>query len=106
MRKVGNQITLPGFRKGKAPRAMIEQVYGPEVFPEEANRELMTDLYRQALEREELVPVGEPEVEIGSTEPLTFTVSFPIYPESIPAPTSTSASSRSTPRSTTPRSTS
>ena len=60
VRKVGNQITLPGFRKGKAPRAMIEQMYGPEVFLEEANRFLMTDLYRQALEQEDLVPVGDP----------------------------------------------
>jgi trigger factor len=81
VRKVGNQITLPGFRKGKAPRAMIEQAYGPEVFQEEANRFLMTDLYRQALEQEDLVPVGDPEVDIASIEPLTFTVVVPIYPE-------------------------
>ena len=52
-RKVGNQVTLPGFRKGKAPRAMIERVYGPDVFTEEANRFLLSDLYRQAIEQEE-----------------------------------------------------
>jgi trigger factor len=79
-RKVGNQITLPGFRKGKAPRAMIERMYGPEIFEEEANRFLMTDLYRQALEREDLVPVGEPEVDITSTAPLSYTVVVPVYP--------------------------
>ncbi|MBA3450765.1 MAG: trigger factor family protein, partial [Chloroflexia bacterium] len=65
VRKVGNQITLPGFRKGKAPKAMIERAYGPEVFQEEANQFLMTDLYRQALEREDMVPVGDPTVDIG-----------------------------------------
>ena len=81
VRKVGNQITLPGFRKGKAPRAMIEQFYGAEVFEEEANRYLMTDLYRQALETEDIVPVGDPEVEIASTDPLTFIVVVPVYPE-------------------------
>ena len=81
VRKVGNQITLPGFRKGKAPKAMIEQMYGPEVFLEEANRFLMSDLYRQALEREELVPVGDPSVDISSNEPLSFTVVVPVYPE-------------------------
>lgn len=81
VRKVGNQITLPGFRKGKAPKAMIEQMYGPEVFQEEANRFLMTDLYRQALEREDLVPVGDPTVDVGSNEPLSFTVVVPVYPE-------------------------
>ena len=81
VRKVGNQITLPGFRKGKAPKAMIEQMYGPEVFLEEANRFLMSDLYRQALEREDLVPVGDPSVDISSNEPLSFTVVVPVYPE-------------------------
>jgi trigger factor len=79
-RKVGNQIALPGFRKGKAPRAMIERMYGPEVFEEEANRFLMTDLYRQALEREDLVPVGEPAVDVTSTAPLSYTVVVPVYP--------------------------
>lgn len=79
-RKVGNQITLPGFRKGKAPRAMIEKVYGPSVFEEEANRFLMTDLYRQALEQEDLAPVGEPEVNISSTAPLSYVVIVPVYP--------------------------
>ena len=81
VRKVGNQITLPGFRKGKAPKAMVEQMYGPEVFLEEANRFLMTDLYRQALEQKDLVPVGDPTVDIGSSEPLTFTVVVPVYPD-------------------------
>src|SRR5215213_9407283 len=81
VRKVGNQITLPGFRKGKAPKSMIEQMYGPEVFLEEANRYLMSDLYRQALEREDLVPVGDPSVDISSNEPLAFTVVVPVYPE-------------------------
>jgi trigger factor len=41
----------------------------------------MTDLYRQALEQEDLVPVGDPEVDIASIEPLSFTVVVPIYPE-------------------------
>ena len=79
-RKVGNQVTLPGFRKGKAPRAMIERVYGPDVFTEEANRFLLSDLYRQAIEQEDLTPLGDPEVEISSTDPLTYTVTIAVYP--------------------------
>lgn len=79
-RKVGNQITIPGFRKGKAPRAMIEKMYGPDIFNEEANRYLMTDLYRRALEQEDLVPVGDPTVDVVSTSPLTYTVVVPVYP--------------------------
>ncbi|MFN8590909.1 MAG: trigger factor [Thermomicrobiales bacterium] len=86
VRKVGNQIALPGFRKGKAPRAMIERVYGPDVFVEEANRYLMTDLYRQALEQTDITPVGDPEVDIAATDPLTFTVVVPVYPEIDPGP--------------------
>ena len=70
VRKVANQVTVPGFRKGKAPRVMIERAYGPGVFQEEATEILMTDLYRQALEQEDLVPVGDPEVDIASTDPL------------------------------------
>ena len=79
-RKVGNQVTLPGFRKGKAPRAMIERVYGPDVFTEEANRYLLSDLYRQAIEQEDLAPLGDPEVEVTSTDPLTYTVTVAVYP--------------------------
>lgn len=79
-RKVGNQVTLPGFRKGKAPRAMIERVYGPDVFTEEANRFLLSDLYRQAIEKEDLAPLGDPEVEVTSTDPLTYTVTVAVYP--------------------------
>ena len=81
VRKVANQVTVPGFRKGKAPRVMIERAYGAEVFREEATEILMTDLYRQALEQEDLVPVGDPTVDIGSTDPLVFTVVVPVYPD-------------------------
>lgn len=81
VRKVGNQITIPGFRKGKAPRALIEKAYGPDVFLEEANRFLMTDLYRQALEKEDLTPVGDPEVDVTESSPLTYVVIVPVYPK-------------------------
>ena len=79
-RRVANQVQIPGFRKGKAPKAMIERMYGREVFVEEANRTLMTDLYRQAVSQEELVPVGEPEVEVVSADPLAFKVVTAVYP--------------------------
>jgi trigger factor len=79
-RKVGQQIAIPGFRKGKAPRGMIERAYGREVFLEEANRSLMNDLYRQAIEQEDLAPVGDPDVELVAAEPLAFKVTIPVYP--------------------------
>ncbi len=79
-RKVAQQIVMPGFRKGKAPRGMIERAYGREVFLEEANRNLMNDLYRQAIEQEDLAPVGDPELELVAAEPLAFKVTIPVYP--------------------------
>src|SRR5215213_8821019 len=61
-RKVSQQVAVPGFRKGKAPRHVIERLYGREVFIEEAHKGLMDDLYRKAIEEAEVVPVGDPEV--------------------------------------------
>src|SRR5918994_7484829 len=79
-RKVSRDIQLPGFRKGRAPRVMIERAYGREVFLQEAADTLMERLYREALQQEQLVPVGEPEVEIKEFEPVAFTVTVPVFP--------------------------
>ena len=79
-RKVAATIQVPGFRKGKAPRSMIERLYGREVFVEETNRDLMERLYRDAVEQAEVVPVGDPQVEITQAEPLTFAVTIPVFP--------------------------
>lgn len=79
-KKVAREIALPGFRKGKVPRHMIERMYGREVFLEEAGRLIMDDLYRQALKQEELTPVGDPSVEITQMDPVAFTVEVPVFP--------------------------
>ena len=79
-RKVSKDVQIPGFRKGKAPRQMIERLYGPDVFAREAADELMEKLYREALSQENLVPVGEPQVEIKDFEPLNFVVTVAVYP--------------------------
>src|SRR5680860_827482 len=79
-RKVARDIQMPGFRKGKAPRNVIERFYGRDVFLREAADEVMDKLYRQALEQESIVPVGEPSVEINELEPVNFVVTVPVYP--------------------------
>ncbi|MGB3330428.1 MAG: trigger factor [Thermomicrobiales bacterium] len=79
-RKVSKDVQIPGFRKGKAPRQMIERMYGPDVFAREAADELMEKLYREALSQENLVPVGDPQVEIKEFEPLNFVVTVAVYP--------------------------
>ncbi len=79
-RKVSRDMMIPGFRKGRAPRVMVERVYGREVFLREAADTMMERLYRDALQQEQLVPVGEPEVDIRELEPVAFTVTVPVYP--------------------------
>lgn len=80
-RKVAKDVQVPGFRKGKVPRHMIERLYGREVFLEEAGRLIMDDLYREAIESEDLNPVGNPSVVITEADPIAFTVTVPVYPE-------------------------
>lgn len=79
-RKVVGQVRLPGFRPGKAPRRIIEQLMGREVLIEQADRDLLDPLYQQALEREGINPVSEPDVEIYQAEPLAFKVTVQVYP--------------------------
>jgi trigger factor len=79
-RRVARDIQIPGFRKGKAPRTIIERFYGRDVFLREAADEVMDTLYRQALEQESLTPVGEPDVELVELEPVSFKVTVPVYP--------------------------
>lgn len=83
-RKISRDIQIPGFRKGKVPRHMLERLVGREVWVEEANKGLIDDLYRKALQQEELVPVGDPELELVAAEPLEFKVTVPVYPTADP----------------------
>ena len=85
-RKVAREVNIPGFRRGKAPRPIIERMFGREIFLEEAHKEIMDDLYRRALEQEELVPVGSPQVDIVEAEPIEFRVEVAVYPSVEPGP--------------------
>ncbi len=80
LRKVSRDISIPGFRKGRAPRAIVEQMVGREAIVDEAGRDMMDDLYRRAIEQEELVPVGEPRVGILQQEPIGFKVTIEVFP--------------------------
>ena len=63
-RKQRGKISIPGFRPGKAPRKMIEAMYGPEVFYEEAVNIALPGAYMDAVKEQELDVVGYPEVEL------------------------------------------
>ena len=82
-RKQRGSIRVPGFRPGKAPRKMIENMYGAGVFYEEAVNIAMPDAYSDAVKEQELQAVGYPEVELLSVgkEGFTFKATVAVYPE-------------------------
>ena len=82
-RKQRGKINMPGFRPGKAPRKMIESMYGPEVFYEEAVNIALPDAYMNAVKEQELEVVGYPEVELLEVgkEGFSFKATVAVYPE-------------------------
>ena len=82
-RKQRGKINMPGFRPGKAPRKMIESMYGPEVFYEEAVNIALPDAYMEAVKEKELDVVGYPEVELLEVgkDGFSFKATVAVYPE-------------------------
>ena len=79
-----NRIMIPGFRKGKAPRKMIEKIYGAEIFYEDAADFAMPDAYKEAADECGLDIVSRPDidiVEIESGKPFIFTATVALKPE-------------------------
>ena len=82
--KMRKKINVPGFRPGKAPRKIIEGMYGAEVFFEEAINIAFPEAYEAAVKEQGLQVVGYPEVEmVGecTKEGFTFKATAPVYPE-------------------------
>ncbi len=67
--KTKKNIAMPGFRKGKAPRHMIERMYGKGVFLEDAANDLLPNAYAKAVEESELEVVSRPAIEVTQIEP-------------------------------------
>ena len=82
--KQKKQISIPGFRKGKVPRQMVEKMYGREVFYEDAANELIPDAYDKALSECEEDIVSSPKIEVVQIEagkPFIFTATVALKPE-------------------------
>ena len=81
--KMRGKINVPGFRVGKAPRKIIEKMYGAEVFYEEAVNIILPDAYEAAVKEQELNVVGYPEVELESCtkDGVVFKCTVAVYPE-------------------------
>ena len=81
--KQRGRIQMPGFRPGKAPRKMIESMYGVEVFYEEAVNIVLPEAYAAAINEQELNVVGYPEVELLDVgkDGFSFKATVAVYPE-------------------------
>lgn len=84
VQKIADQANIPGFRKGKAPRAIIEMHYGKEAVKQEAFEIVANKAYREALNQEKLIPVSDPKVEESTFEEgkdMELTIKVTLKPE-------------------------
>ncbi len=75
------KVSIPGFRKGKAPRPILVQHIGKDSLLEEALEHLIPDLYKEAIESQELEPIARPQIEVVQNEPLVFKATVSLKPE-------------------------
>ncbi len=84
VQKIADQANIPGFRKGKAPRAIIEMHYGKEAVKQEAFELVANKAYSEALDQEKLIPVSDPKVEESTFEEgkdMELTIKVTLKPE-------------------------
>ena len=82
--KQKKNISIPGFRKGKVPRQMIEKMYGPEVFYDDAANQLIPEAYGKVYDEEDLEIVSQPKIDIVQIEkgkPFIFPAEVALKPE-------------------------
>ncbi len=84
-RKLGRELKLPGFRKGKVPAPLVLQRVGREAVLEEAVRDTLSSWYSDAIETAGIVPVGDPKVDLGDLPPqgqgLEFSIEIGVLPK-------------------------
>ena len=82
--KERKKISIPGFRKGKVPRQMIEKMYGPEIFYDDAANSMISEAYAKAYDECELEIVSQPQIDVVQLEkgkPFIFTAEVAVKPE-------------------------
>ena len=80
-RQLVSRVQIPGFRKGKAPRSVVESFLGRTAMVQEGLDSIVTASLNQALEQESLEPFGEPEIDSLELEPVSFKATVPLEPE-------------------------
>ncbi len=82
--KARKQIMIPGFRRGKAPRKMIESMYGAHVFYEDGLEEIFPEVYQYAVVEQDVKAIGRPsltDMDINDENIVTLTLTTEVYPE-------------------------
>ena len=82
--KARKNIMIPGFRKGKAPRKMLEAMYGAHVFYEDGLEEIFPEVYEEAVVKQDVKAVGRPslaDLQISDDNVVTITLTTEVYPE-------------------------
>jgi trigger factor len=80
-RRLASRVNVPGFRRGKAPRALLERMVGREALMEEALEILVPEAYHEAVHETGIDPVDTPKVDIVSAEPLSVRATVPVRPK-------------------------
>ena len=79
-RRLSKKVVIPGFRKGKAPRAIMELHLGKDVLLDEALEDLIPETYNKALEEQGLEAIGQPEIEIVERQPVKYKATVSLKP--------------------------
>jgi len=74
------RVKVPGFRKGKTPRPILERHIGKDALLQEALDHLIPDAYQKALSEQKIEPISRPEIHIVQTEPVIFKAIVPVWP--------------------------
>jgi trigger factor len=80
-KRIVNRINVPGFRRGRAPRPLVERMVGREALLEDAVEHLVPQVYEDALKEQQITASGQPSLEVTSTEPLQFKAKVPLQPK-------------------------
>src|SRR3990172_3082171 len=79
-RRIVGKANIPGFRRGKAPRSMVERFFGRQAILEEALEELVPSAYGEAIQQENIEPIAEPKLEVTQLDPVSFKATVPLRP--------------------------
>ncbi len=79
-RRLAGKANIPGFRKGKAPRAVLERHIGKDSLLEDALNNLLPQTYEKALEEQGIEAIAQPHIEMAQTDPVVFKVTVPLKP--------------------------